>query len=91
MNIALSTLNIMIHMCQLPSWCILTRNPSTQDEILSAKSFNMVQVPRGIGPINRWYYNWITYPKPLRLFILVVISSFYFIITVEMIKEENKG
>ena len=49
----------------------------------------MVQVMRYIGPMTGWYYNLRTVPVSLRLFILVFISSFYLIITVGMIEEEN--
>ena len=84
MNIAISTLNIMIHMRQLPSLCILTSNPSNWDEINSAKSFIMVQVPGDLGTMNGCYYNLRTVTTSLRLFILVLISSLYLIITVEM-------
>ena len=49
----------------------------------------MVQVPRDIGTITRWSYNLSKETISLRIFILVLISSFYLIIHMGMIEEDN--
>ena len=85
MNIVLSTLNMFMCIQKLPYWEKLARNPSPCGEIISAKSSNKVQVPRGTGPMSGWSYNLRTATKSLRLFIPVLIPSFYLIITVGMI------
>ena len=51
----------------------------------------MVKVLRDIGPMTGWSYNLKTPPTSLRLFIPVSISSFYLIIPVEIIEEDNTG
>ena len=89
MNIALFALNILIRTHQLPSWDILTTNPSQYVEIVSARILNTVQVPRDIGPMTVWYYNLRTVSTSLRLFIPVLISYFCLIIPTGKIKEEN--
>ena len=53
MNIALYTLNMLIQTQKVPSWGILTRDPSPWGEILSDDIFNMVQVPKGYFTYDR--------------------------------------
>ena len=86
MSIALYNLNMFIQMHKIPSWDILTNNPSPWGETLSNKSLNMVQVPRYIGPMTVWSYNVRNAPTSLRLFITVLISYFYLIIPAVMIE-----
>ena len=90
-NIMLSTLNILIQTQKLPSWDILTKNPSLWGEIISSNILNMVQVTRDILPMTGWSYKFITALTSLRLFIPVFISYFYLIIPVGMIEEQKTG
>ena len=86
MNTMLSTLDMLIQTHKLPSWDIITRNQSPRVEIISAKSLNMVQVLRYIGPMTGWSYNLRTVPIYSRIFIPVLISYFYLIIPTVMIE-----
>ena len=49
----------------------------------------MVKVPRYIGPITRWSYNFWNVPRFLRLFIKILLSSFYVIIQVGLIEKRR--
>ena len=51
----------------------------------------MVQVPRDIGPMTGFSCNLRTAPKSLIIFIPVLISYFYLIISVVMIEEDKIG
>ena len=86
MNITLSTIIMLIKTSHLTSWDILTRNPSPSGEILSANNVNMVQVSRYIVPMTGSSYNFRNTPISLRLFILVLILSLYYIIYEVMIE-----
>ena len=78
-------------MHQLPSWGILTSNPSQWGAIIYSNSLNTVKVLRDIVTITGWYYNLSTVSTFLSLFITVLISYFYFIIRMGMIEEEETG
>ena len=91
MNTMLSTLRMLIQKQWIPPWKILTSKPSPWGEIFSTMSLNMLQVPRYIGPITRWYCNLSTALTSLILLILVLISFFYLTITAGIIEEEKIG